>query len=355
MRIAMVSTPFVPVPPHHYGGTELVVYELVEGLLDRGHEVTLFATGDSRTRAPLCSLYPSAQWPPGWFTDLNHSAWSLHQVAQDKFDVIHAHSAAALALGRFVPDTPMVYTLHHTHDPELSAYYEQFPEVAFVAISGDQCRRECGANRRTVIHHGLDPSRFRWTHQPGPYVCFVGRFAQEKGVHTAIDVAQAAGVPMAAVGQEPPPGNHALKIHVNGQQYIWRFDYVGKKPLDAGRPVYAYTDMYVPINTTVTLKIYSSDVIHSWWVPQLGGKADATPGHTNETWFKISKPGIYKGQCAELCGDNHADMRARVIALPVDQYQAWIEQHRKDLFASQAALAAARKSGIGDPTSSKAK
>ena len=160
----MVSTPFVPVPPHHYGGTELVVYELVEGLLDRGHEVTLFATGDSRTRAPLCSLYPSAQWPPGWFADLNHSAWSLHEVAQDKFDVVHAHSAAALALGRFSPDTPMVYTLHHAHEPELSAYYEQFPEVAFVAISGDQCRRERGATRRTVIHHGLDPSRFRWTH-----------------------------------------------------------------------------------------------------------------------------------------------------------------------------------------------
>ncbi|HYZ27538.1 MAG TPA: cytochrome c oxidase subunit II, partial [Thermoleophilaceae bacterium] len=120
----------------------------------------------------------------------------------------------------------------------------------------------------------------------------------------------AAQVPVAAVGQEPPPGDKALQIHVNGQQYIWRYDYVGEKPLDAGRPVYAYTDMYVPINTTVTLKIYASDVIHSWWIPKLGGKADAVPGHTNETWFKIPKPGIYKGQCAELCGDNHADMRA---------------------------------------------
>ena len=66
MRIAMISTPFVPVPPHHYGGTELVVYELVEALLDRGHEVTLFATGDSGSRAPLRSLLPPrtvAPWP----------------------------------------------------------------------------------------------------------------------------------------------------------------------------------------------------------------------------------------------------------------------------------------------------
>jgi cytochrome c oxidase subunit 2 len=157
----------------------------------------------------------------------------------------------------------------------------------------------------------------------------------------------AAGVPTAAVGQEPPPGDNALQIHVNGQQYIWRYDYVGVKPLDAGRPVYAYTDMYVPVNTTVTLKIYSSDVIHSWWIPKLGGKADATPGHTNETWFKIPKPGIYKGQCAELCGDNHADMRARVIALPVDQYQAWIENQRKNIIAAQVALAQQRKQGFG--------
>jgi cytochrome c oxidase subunit 2 len=157
----------------------------------------------------------------------------------------------------------------------------------------------------------------------------------------------AAGVPTAAVGQEPPPGDKALRIHVNGQQYIWRFDYVGEKPLTEGRPVYAYTDMYVPVNTTVTLKIYSSDVIHSWWVPQLGGKADATPGHTNETWFKISKPGVYKGQCAELCGDNHADMRNRVIALPVDQYKAWVERQRTNILAAQKALAAQRNAGFG--------
>jgi cytochrome c oxidase subunit II len=159
----------------------------------------------------------------------------------------------------------------------------------------------------------------------------------------------AAYVPYASVNQPAPPGDNALQIHVNGQQYIWRYDYVGEKPLDAGRPVYAYTDMYVPINTTVTLKIYSSDVIHSWWIPKLGGKADATPGYTNETWFKISKPGIYKGQCAELCGDNHADMRARVIALPVDQYKLWIERQRANILAAQTALAAQRKTGIGNP------
>jgi cytochrome c oxidase subunit 2 len=160
---------------------------------------------------------------------------------------------------------------------------------------------------------------------------------------------QSAYVPYAAVGQAPPPGDHALNIHVNGQQYIWRYDYIGEKPLDGGRPVYAYERMVVPINTTVILKIYSSDVIHSWWIPKLGGKADAVPGHTNETWFKISKPGTYWGQCAELCGENHADMRAQVTAVPVDQYKSWIENQRKNIIAAQTALAAQRKAGIGDP------
>jgi cytochrome c oxidase subunit 2 len=168
----------------------------------------------------------------------------------------------------------------------------------------------------------------------------------------ATGLQRAAQVPYATLDQAQPPGGRSLQIHVNGQQYIWRFDYVGEKPLTENRPVFAYTDMYVPINTTVVLKIYSSDVDHSWWIPALGGKADAVPGHTNETWFKISKPGIYKGQCAELCGDNHADMRARVIALPVDQYETWIANQRKNILASQKALALTRQTnpGLGDPT-----
>jgi cytochrome c oxidase subunit 2 len=156
-------------------------------------------------------------------------------------------------------------------------------------------------------------------------------------------------VPYAAVGQPNPPGGKALQIHVNGQQYIWRYDYVGEKPISEGRALYAYTDMVVPINTTVILKIYSSDVAHSWWVPHLGGKADAIPGHTNATWFKISKPGTYYGECAELCGENHADMRSRVIALPVDQFKSWLDRQRRDILASQQALAAMRKAGVGNP------
>src|SRR5262245_32676728 len=98
MRIALVSTPFLAVPPRDYGGTELVVYELAECLIDEGHDVTLFATGDSRARASLRHIYRTAQWPPEPLTDLNHVSWAMQEVAQHgHYDIVHVHSAVALA------------------------------------------------------------------------------------------------------------------------------------------------------------------------------------------------------------------------------------------------------------------
>jgi cytochrome c oxidase subunit 2 len=127
---------------------------------------------------------------------------------------------------------------------------------------------------------------------------------------------------------------------VNGQQYLWRYDYPGSE-------AYTYHRLVVPTNTTVVLKITSSDVIHSWWIPKLGGKADATPGHTNETWFKIPKAGTYKGQCAELCGAGHADMRAEVQAVAPSEYEAFIERLKADIKDAQAGLAAQRRAREG--------
>ena len=87
--------------------------------------------------------------------------------------------------------------------------------------------------------------------------------------------------------------------------------------------------MVVPIDTTVVLKIRSQDVAHSWWIPKLGPKFDAIPGYTNKSWFKIPQPGTYRGQCAELCGRNHANMIAAVRAVPVAEYQAWVSRQKQ--------------------------
>jgi cytochrome c oxidase subunit 2 len=142
----------------------------------------------------------------------------------------------------------------------------------------------------------------------------------------------------AALGQPGIPGGKGLTIHVNGQQYLWRFDYPGDPQL------FSYHEMVVPTGTTIALTITSSDVAHSWWIPKLGGKADAIPGHTNETWFKIKRglEGSYGGQCAELCGFGHAIMRARVRAVTPARFQAWEKQQRADIQAAQTGLAQQR-------------
>jgi cytochrome c oxidase subunit 2 len=153
---------------------------------------------------------------------------------------------------------------------------------------------------------------------------------------------QASQASFATIDQPAPPksGGPTLTIGVNGQQYIWRYDYPGREPL------FSYYEMVVPTDTTVVLDVTASDVIHSWWIPELGGKVDGVPGHVNKTWFKIpaSKAGrVFHGQCAELCGEGHADMRAEVRAVTPTQFEAWADRRRADIKAAGEALAEQRK------------
>jgi cytochrome c oxidase subunit 2 len=153
---------------------------------------------------------------------------------------------------------------------------------------------------------------------------------------------QASRARFASIDQPPPPksGGPTLTIGVNGQQYIWRYDYPG------GQQLFSYYEMVVPTDTTVVLEVTGSDVIHSWWIPELGGKVDGVPGHVNKTWFKIpaSKAGrVFDGQCAELCGEGHADMRAEVRAVTPEQFEAWADRQRADIKAAGEALAEQRK------------
>ena len=115
-----------------------------------------------------------------------------------------------------------------------------------------------------------------------------------------------------------PPNGHKLTICVTGRQFIWRYTYGAgcNKQYYVQHLPYSFQEMYVPAGEVVDLLIQSSDVIHAWWVPSLGGKVDAVPGYTTYTWFKASKVGaLYHGQCAQLCGRQHAYMTALVKVL----------------------------------------
>jgi cytochrome c oxidase subunit 2 len=149
----------------------------------------------------------------------------------------------------------------------------------------------------------------------------------------------ASNAAFASTDQEAPPKGAAMNIAVDGMQYVWRYSY----PSIDDKKVYSFTDMYVPVGMTVTLDIRSNDVQHSWWIPELGGKMDALPGYTNKTWFKVTEEGRWPGQCAELCGRNHANMYARVIALPYDEWKAWYDRQATEIEAAEKAAAEGRK------------
>jgi cytochrome c oxidase subunit II len=143
-----------------------------------------------------------------------------------------------------------------------------------------------------------------------------------------------AGAAVASVNPPKVPGGKQLRIDVNGQQYVWRFTYPDG--------TYSYTEMVVPAGQTVVLRIRGQDVDHSWWIPKLGGKFDAIPGYDNYTWFKASQVGaIYRGQCAELCGRNHANMLATVRVVSPPAFKQWLASKKAQINAANKDSAAA--------------
>ncbi|MGH2852922.1 MAG: cytochrome c oxidase subunit II [Solirubrobacteraceae bacterium] len=133
----------------------------------------------------------------------------------------------------------------------------------------------------------------------------------------------------ASADRRLPPNGKSLEITIIGRQYIWQYVYPGANSPDGLGAPYSYEEMVVPTNTTVTLDIVSEDVVHSWWIPALGGKFQAVPGYHNYAWFKIDKPGVFHGQCANICGRGHARMIATVRAVPPAQFDAWLAEQKR--------------------------
>lgn len=137
-----------------------------------------------------------------------------------------------------------------------------------------------------------------------------------------------------------PKSKRSLNIEINAQQYAWRFVYPDATPSRQDN-LYSYEELVVPTGTTVTLDVKSSDVGHAWWIPELGGKVDALPGYTNHMWFKVprGKEGVYRGQCAELCGRNHGNMTARVRAVTPEQFDRYLAELKSSLKAADRGVA----------------
>ena len=119
--------------------------------------------------------------------------------------------------------------------------------------------------------------------------------------------------------------NAAMTINVEGRQWAWGFTYPDQPmfKLADGTTLQAGEQLDIPVGKKIKLQLTSKDVIHSFWIPNLGGKKDAVPGHTTSLWIQADQPGTYRGQCYEFCGDGHADMLLTIVAHPQDEYDAW--------------------------------
>ncbi|MFN2545247.1 MAG: glycosyltransferase family 4 protein [Actinomycetota bacterium] len=195
MRIAEVAPPWLAVPPTGYGGIEWVIALLADGLVDRGHDVTLFATGDSRTRARLEYVFEQAPGPV-----FINSAW--HDTMQtllafadlDRFDVFHVHSPWSTLAAGVVSGRPMVHTLHGEFSDEMRGLYARVADRAwFAAISESQRAHMPELNYGGVVYNGIDLDRYPLRADKEDFLLFLGRAAPDKGPLRAIEAARAAG------------------------------------------------------------------------------------------------------------------------------------------------------------------
>jgi glycosyltransferase involved in cell wall biosynthesis len=200
MRIAQVAPLFESVPPKKYGGTERVVSYLTEELVRQGHEVALFASGDSETAARLVAGSPRALWQePGCRDPLPHHVRLVELVAReaDRFDVIHFHLDYVHfpAVGSL--PCPTVTTLHgQLHPPDEEALFDAYFRAPLVSISDSQRRPIPRANWQATVYHGMPLETHTFREKPGSYLAFLGRLSPEKGVIQAVEIARQTHMPL---------------------------------------------------------------------------------------------------------------------------------------------------------------
>jgi glycosyltransferase involved in cell wall biosynthesis len=216
MRIAQVAPLFESVPPKYYGGTERVVSYLTEELVRQGHEVTLFASGDSVTSARLVATTDrSLRLDEKCIDRLAHQVRQLERVFQevehDRYDLVHFHvDYLHYPLSRRAR-IRRVTTLHGRLDiPDLIPLYEEYGDEPVVSISNAQREPLAGAHWVGTVYHGLPADLYSLRERPGDYLAFIGRFSPEKGPDTAIEIAKKAGVPLKI----------AAKVEKTDQEYF---------------------------------------------------------------------------------------------------------------------------------------
>ncbi len=201
MRIAQISPLYESVPPKYYGGTERVVSYLTEELVELGHEVTLFASGDSVTKAKLVPVcHRSLRLDKNCVDQLAHHILMLELVFQklSEFDILHFHiDYIHFPLVRRNKHVSTITTLHGRLDiPDLLPLYKEFKEIPLISISNSQRTPLSFANWQGTVYHGIPQDLYTFREKKGEYLAFLGRISPEKRVDTAIEIASTVGIPL---------------------------------------------------------------------------------------------------------------------------------------------------------------
>lgn len=245
MKILQIAPLWETVPPPAYGGTEAVVSVLTEELVRRGHEVTLCASGDSRTRAELLSVYPRSlrtardlqdPWPYAWL----HSALALREASE--FDIIHNHAGElTMAMAHLVPDVPMLSTMHCLITPDTKFIWDRYPGY-YNTISMSQRRNMpplASGHFVGVVYNAIDVSSFPYDERKEDYLLFLSRISVDKMPHLAVEVARRTGRRLIIAGKvdrvDERYFNSVLAPLIDGKQV----QFVGEADARLKRELYA--------------------------------------------------------------------------------------------------------------------
>jgi glycosyltransferase involved in cell wall biosynthesis len=248
LRIGLVGPVATTIPAAKNGSVELVTSLLADGLVERGHAVTLFGTSGTRTRAELHATFaqgyledPHGMWP--WeMCELVNVAAACERAAE--FDVIHyqcAYFPMTLAFSRLVR-APLVQTIHHQPVPGQLALFRKFPDAHYVVLSAYHAAAMTGLSSVTTIPHGLDTNNFRFGAAPEDYLVFLGRFTPGKGVLEAIEVARRTGTRLLLAAPESEYYRTHVAPLVDGElvRYVGELDFRAKTELLAGARALLY-------------------------------------------------------------------------------------------------------------------
>ena len=247
MRIAHIAPVATTIPPPKSGSVETMTSLLTEGLVARGHDVTLFATADSRTTATLHGTYPHGYWH-----DEQMWPWELYEMMNlaaaveraSDFDIIHYEAAyypMSLAFTRLC-NTPIVQTLHHSPSAAEVQLWTRYPEAPFVAISKEQESLLAGVNVVGTVLHGIDTDNFAFRATPDDYLLFLGRFTDGKGPLQAIEIAKRLGIKLILAAAEDDYYRERVAPHVDGRRVIYfgEADFQAKVKLYGGARALLY-------------------------------------------------------------------------------------------------------------------